>query len=160
MRKVNIGICLLTILSLFAIGLIYAVEPLKPVTINADQIERNLKESGKAVIYGIYFDDHKAVIKPESEQTLNEIAEALKDEPTMKVFVVCHTDNTGNINSNISLSKLRAQAVVRALISKYGITSDRLLSHGVGPLAPIDTNLSEEGRTRNCRLELVKRQMD
>jgi outer membrane protein OmpA-like peptidoglycan-associated protein len=54
------------------------------------------------------------------------------------------------------LSQQRADAVVKELVSKYGITQDRLKAGGVGPLAPVASNDTEEGKAKNRRVELVK----
>jgi len=70
--------------------------------------------------------------------------------------VVGHTDNIGDIDYNLRLSKARADAVVRELVTKYGISPDRLKAYGVGSLAPIAPNKTEEGRTMNRRVELVE----
>jgi outer membrane protein OmpA-like peptidoglycan-associated protein len=56
----------------------------------------------------------------------------------------------------MQLSNARAEAVVKALITKYGVSQNRLDSYGVGPLAPVASNETEEGRTLNRRMELVK----
>jgi outer membrane protein OmpA-like peptidoglycan-associated protein len=56
----------------------------------------------------------------------------------------------------MKLSEMRAEAVVKALVSKYGIAAARLKGFGVGQLAPVLSNDSEEGRAKNRRVELVK----
>jgi len=80
----------------------------------------------------------------------------LKSDAGLKVNVVGHTDNVGGIESNMKLSQDRANAVVQALVAKYGIAATRLKAYGVGPLAPIASNDTEEGRAKNRRVELVK----
>lgn len=115
----------------------------------------DIKEKGRVAIYGIYFDTDSAVIKPESEPTLKAIAELLKNDSSLKLFVVGHTDWVGKLDYNMDLSARRAQSVVEALVSKYGISGSRLLARGVGPLAPVSTNTTEEGRKLNRRVELV-----
>ncbi len=67
-----------------------------------------------------------------------------------------HTDNVGTIDYNLKLSKARADAVVRELTTKYKISPDRLKAFGVGQLAPVASNKTEEGRARNRRVELVE----
>lgn len=56
----------------------------------------------------------------------------------------------------MKLSQARADAVVMALTSKYGIVSTRLKAYGVGPLAPVASNKTDEGRAKNRRVELVE----
>ncbi|MEM4368424.1 MAG: OmpA family protein [Candidatus Aenigmatarchaeota archaeon] len=120
------------------------------------EILNQLKSSGHVSIYGIYFDFDKADIKPESEPTLREIAKFLKENPHIKLYVVGHTDNIGKIEYNMELSKRRAEAVVKELIERYGISKERLRAFGVGPLAPVSSNSTEEGRAKNRRVELVE----
>jgi len=74
----------------------------------------------------------------------------------MNVYVVGHTDNVGGLAANTDLSKPRAAAVALLLTTDYAIPTDRLLSFGADPYAPIASNDSEDGRTLNRRVELVK----
>ena len=73
----------------------------------------------------------------------------------MHVWVVGHTDYSGTAEANVTLANARAAAVVKALSQKYGIDGKRLAAYGVGPYAPVASNLSEEGRAKNRRVELV-----
>lgn len=127
------------------------------VTVNADQLKQQIDAEGKALIYGIYFDTGKAEIKPESKPTLDAIAELLKRNGDLLLYVVGHTDDTGNGINNVSLSKQRADSVVSALVKNYQIAASRLQSQGVGPYAPASNNTSEAGKQKNRRVELVKR---
>ncbi len=128
----------------------------KAEIITAETMEAQIKETGKVAIYSIYFDFDKADIKPESRPTIEEIAKLLKNNPNLKLYVVGHTDNVGTLEYNMKLSERRAQAVVKELVEKYGISKDRLKAFGVGPLSPVNTNETEEGRALNRRVELVK----
>jgi outer membrane protein OmpA-like peptidoglycan-associated protein len=123
--------------------------------VNADEMLNGIKADGKIALYGIYFDFDKSEVKPESEPTLIEISKLLKNNPDLNVYVVGHTDMKGSLDYNITLSKNRADAVANELIEKYGIAQSRLSGHGVGPLCPVSTNDSEEGRKFNRRVELV-----
>lgn len=126
------------------------------VTVNAEVLAEDIARTGHVAIYGIYFDTGKADVKPESEPTLKEIAKLLQQSPKLQLYVVGHTDNVGTLNSNMELSKLRAEAVVKALISRHGIDSKKLHPVGVGPLSPVASNKTEEGRAKNRRVELVE----
>ena len=128
----------------------------KMVQIKADEMKEKIKKDGKIALYGIYFDTDKAEIKAKSEPTIKEIAKLLKDNPKLKLLIVGHTDNQGNFIYNKDLSKRRAQAVVKELVVKYGIDSDRLHPVGVSYAAPIASNDTEEGRAKNRRVELVE----
>ncbi|HEY6840605.1 MAG TPA: OmpA family protein, partial [Chthoniobacterales bacterium] len=67
-----------------------------------------------------------------------------------------HTDNKGPLDYNLSLSERRANAVVARLSSRYGISADRLVARGLGQLAPVASNDTEEGRSKNRRVEMVQ----
>lgn len=126
------------------------------VTASAAIFEAGLKSTGHVEVPGIFFDTGKADLKPESAAALTEIAKLLKAEPTLKVFVVGHTDNTASLDLNIKLSQARAESVVQALVAQHGMAATRLAGRGVGPLAPVASNDTEEGRAKNRRVELVK----
>jgi OOP family OmpA-OmpF porin len=66
-----------------------------------------------------------------------------------------HTDNQGKLEYNLDLSRRRAVSVVRALAG-LGIAADRLDSFGAGVYAPVASNETEEGRTKNRRVELTR----
>lgn len=116
----------------------------------------DLRSTGHVALYGIHFDTNKAEVKPESKPALEEIAKLMKQESALRLKVVGHTDMTGALDANMKLSQARAEAIVQVLVAQYGITSSRLKGHGVGPLAPVASNDTEEGRAKNRRVELVK----
>jgi outer membrane protein OmpA-like peptidoglycan-associated protein len=62
----------------------------------------------------------------------------------------------GSIDDNMTLAQQRAAAVVSALTTTHGIAPARLKGYGVGPLAPVASNDSSDGRAKNRRVELVK----
>ena len=115
-----------------------------------------ISSTGPVAVYGIYFDFNKWDIKPESEPALSEIAKLISTSPGLKVFIVGHTDNVGGIDFNMKLSQARADAVLKALVTKYKVSAQRLKPYGVGQLAPVATNKTEEGRAKNRRVELVE----
>lgn len=127
------------------------------VTVNADQLKQQIDAEGKALIYGIYFDTGKASIKAESKPTLDAIGGLLKRNPDLLLYVVGHTDDTGDGAANVTLSKQRADSVVAALIKDYSVAANRLQAQGVGPYSPASSNTSEAGKQKNRRVELVKR---
>jgi len=67
-----------------------------------------------------------------------------------------HADNIGKITYNMKLSRSRAEAVVKNLVTKYAIPSDRLKPYGIGPLAPMASNKTKAGCALNRRVELVQ----
>lgn len=127
------------------------------VIADAKSLAADISSTGHASVYGIHFDFNKATIKPESEPTLKEIAKLLEQNPGLNLYVVGHTDSVGKIDYNMKLSETRAEAVVQALVEKFGISKNRLDPHGVGPLVPVASNETEEGRALNRRVELVKK---
>lgn len=126
------------------------------VVADPEAMAGNIRTTGHATVYGIYFDLDSYTVKPESEPTLEAIADMLIADSSLKVYVVGHTDMTGNLEYNLDLSARRAEAVVNELVNNYGIEADRLMAKGVGPLSPVSTNTTEEGRKLNRRVELVE----
>ncbi len=139
---------------------LYVIE-MKPmesglIAVNAASLANDINRTGHASVYGIYFDTGKADIKPESDGTLKEIGKLMQGNPSLKLYVVGHTDNQGTVDMNMDLSRRRAQAVLTALTTKYAVPAARLRAFGNGPYAPVASNDTEEGRTKNRRVELVK----
>jgi len=126
------------------------------VVATAAVLEGGLTTSGHAIVNGILFDTGKADVKPESAPALLQVAQLLKANPKLKVYVVGHTDNAGLLAANIDLSKRRAASVVQALTIQYAVPVAQLLPYGDGPYAPIASNDTEDGRASNRRVELVK----
>jgi OOP family OmpA-OmpF porin len=126
------------------------------VVADAKSLAQDISSTGHASVYGIHFDVDKATVKSESGATLKEIAILLKQNPGLKLYVVGHTDNVGKIEYNMKLSHARADAVVKALVTEYGTDLNQLNSYGVGPLSPVASNRTEEGRAKNRRVELVQ----
>jgi outer membrane protein OmpA-like peptidoglycan-associated protein len=124
------------------------------VVADAKSLAGNINTDGKAAVYGIYFDTGKADLKPESDAALAEINKLLNIDSSLKLYVVGHTDNVGQFDYNLKLSQQRATSVVQALVSK-GISASRLTPFGAGPVAPVTSNNTEEGRAKNRRVELV-----
>jgi OmpA-OmpF porin, OOP family len=127
------------------------------VVANAEALAKDIRSAGHVAVEGIYFDTGKATIKPESANSIKEIAKLLKADPALNVFVVGHTDNVGGVDSNLKLSQARAEAVMQSLVGEHGIAAARLSAHGCGQFAPVASNDAEDGRAKNRRVELVKR---
>lgn len=126
------------------------------VKVSADALNKGILSEGRVAVYGIYFDTGKADIKPESADTLKEIATLLQKNAGLKVHVVGHTDNVGQLAGNLDLSRRRAAAVVAALTTTYKVDAARLRPDGVGALAPVASNDTDAGKAKNRRVELVK----
>jgi outer membrane protein OmpA-like peptidoglycan-associated protein len=126
------------------------------VVATAADLSNGITSTGHTVVQGILFDTGKADVKPESDAALQQVAKMLKNKPSLKVYVVGHTDNVGGLAANTDLSKRRAAAVVLSLTTKYGVSAAQLQSFGAGPYAPVASNHSEDGRALNRRVELVE----
>lgn len=128
----------------------------KMVTVQAGEMAKQIASTGGISLYGILFDFNKAHIKPESDATLEQIAKLLKSDAAMKLLVVGHTDKVGTLPFNMDLSQRRARAVVTALSTKHAIVQSRLTPVGVAYASPVASNKTDEGRSKNRRVELVE----
>ena len=129
----------------------------KMVTVSASEMEKQISDTGKVALYGIYFDFNKSDVKPESEPTIAEIVKLLQSKSDLKIQVTGHTDNVGSFEANKTLSQKRAEAVVAAVSAK-GIDAARMSAAGFSSGAPVASNATEEGRAKNRRVELVEMQ--
>jgi OOP family OmpA-OmpF porin len=126
------------------------------VEVKANDMAKALKDTGKIDIYGIYFDIDKTELRPESKSTLEEVAKLLKADPSLRLEVGGHTDNTGAAAHNMQLSGGRAAAVVNALVTIYGVDRARLQANGYGDSKPVAPNDTDQNRAKNRRVELRK----
>jgi outer membrane protein OmpA-like peptidoglycan-associated protein/tetratricopeptide (TPR) repeat protein len=117
--------------------------PLQPLEANATIVLKN-----------IFFDPNKYNLMPESDAELDQVVQLMKDNPTLKIQINGHTDNSGNAADNITLSENRARAVTTYLIAR-GIAATRLVAKGWGDTKPISDNSTPEGRAKNRRTELT-----
>jgi outer membrane protein OmpA-like peptidoglycan-associated protein len=126
------------------------------VTLNLEAMRTEIEASGKIAVYDIHFATGSAVIEPESAAALQVIATYL-NEISGRFYIVGHTDDTGSLGTNMGLSDQRAGSVKQALVDDYGIDAGRLETRGVGPLSPVSTNIDDDGRALNRRVEIVQR---
>ena len=128
---------------------------LKFTTASPDTRHKLLTE-GKFISYGIYFDIGKAVVKPESNGTINEIAKILNENPDLRIKITGHTDADGDDESNLSLSQKRAQAVKEVLVNEFKIDQNRIETEGLGETKPVAANDTPENKSKNRRVEFIK----
>ena len=95
-------------------------------------------------------------MKPESKAQLDEMAKLLTANPALKVYIVGHTDNQGQLAHNVDLSQRRAEAVTQALATTYRIAPARLVAKGVASLSPVASNADDAGRAQNRRVGFVQ----
>jgi outer membrane protein OmpA-like peptidoglycan-associated protein len=119
---------------------------------------KNIEEGSAIVLENIFFEFNKTDLLPESYIELNKIADFMIENNINRIEISGHTDSEGSDAYNQKLSEGRAQAVVNYLISR-GVHPVSMEAVGYGKTRPIDTNLTEEGRAKNRRVEfmLVKR---
>jgi outer membrane protein OmpA-like peptidoglycan-associated protein len=117
------------------------------------ELKKETKQLFQKALQGIQFETGKASIKPVSYPILNAIVTVMKENPSYKLKIGGHTDDVGEDEMNMTLSKDRASSVADYLIT-HGVDPLRVTSQGFGESQPVDTNLSDKGRTRNRRVEL------
>jgi outer membrane protein OmpA-like peptidoglycan-associated protein len=105
------------------------------------------------ILEQVHFETNKDVIRHESFDLLNDVAQVFKDNPQIKkVLIEGHTDNKGNPKKNLLLSQKRAESVKKFLV-KAGVNPDRLECKGFGQEKPIEDNKTATGRAANRRVE-------
>jgi OmpA-OmpF porin, OOP family len=123
--------------------------------ITASEMLDTLHRQG-VVALSITFETNQAVIRPESQGLIDQVAAMLTTEPSLVVSIEGHTDDTGTPAHNRSLSQRRAEAVVASLVGR-GIAARRLSAIGWGQDKPVADNRTDEGRARNRRVEIVRK---
>lgn len=101
----------------------------------------------------VNFDFGSADLKPDAVAQVDEIAERMRREPSLKLRAEGHTDNVGDADANLVLSVRRARSVA-SLLHRHGVGRERVVFYGFGKSRPIATNDTDEGRARNRRVEL------
>ena len=123
----------------------------------AEEMAKGISTEGHVAVDNVYFEFGTAQLTPEAEPALVEMAKLLIESPALKVYIVGHTDNVGTQDTNLPLSRARAEAVVVAILKNKSINSDRAIAAGVGALSPVASNKTDQGRKSNRRVELVER---
>lgn len=122
--------------------------------LDAAAMKKAIDKEGRVALH-INFDVDKATLRPDAQPVIDEINKLLTADPSLKLSIEGHTDNTGTAAHNQELSTSRARSVLGALVG-LGIDPARLQSKGFGQDKPVADNGSEEGRASNRRVELVK----
>lgn len=121
----------------------------------AGRLDSQLKDGGAVILAGLDFASGTSDLPAGTYPSLDRLADWLKSNPDMTIAVVGHTDASGGLDGNIALSRKRALSVRQYLIREHGISPERIEAQGVGYLAPIASNLTEEGRQKNRRVEAM-----
>lgn len=119
------------------------------------ELDKQLEISGHAILSDLVFDTGSASLGAGPFESLEKIAAYLRANPTRRIALVGHTDAVGGLEGNIALSKRRAASVKSRLTDQLGVPDAQLIADGVGFLAPLANNLSQEGRNANRRVEAV-----
>ncbi|TMM52226.1 OmpA family protein [Maribacter algarum] len=119
-------------------------------------LRRKLIAYGKISTNGILFDSGSANIQAQSMGIIRQIYQVLAQEKGMKLKIVGHTDSDGDKDTNLDLSKKRADAVKKALVSIYSVSAERLFADGKGESEPIGDNTTVNGKAQNRRVEFIK----
>ncbi len=114
-----------------------------------------LASLGRASLEGLSFQTGSSKLSDERFQSLEDLAAYLQQNPDLTVALVGHTDAEGALASNLKLSEKRAASVLERLVSGYGVLREQLEAAGVGYLVPLASNLTEDGRTKNRRVEVI-----
>ena len=122
--------------------------------LEAEELKTQLEVGGRVAIE-VNFAVDRAEILPDSRPQIDQVLSLLQDDPTLRLSIDGHTDNTGDAAHNQRLSEARAQAVVAALVTR-GIDASRLEARGHGQSQPVAGNDTEAGRAQNRRVELVR----
>ncbi len=116
-------------------------------------IEKEIIEVLQTAFDNLEFETGKDIIKEESKPSLDMLAEVLIKRPNWKLEIAGHTDNVGDDNANMVLSKKRAEAVRNHLV-KDGVAAEKLTVFYFGETKPIADNNTPEGRKKNRRVEM------
>jgi outer membrane protein OmpA-like peptidoglycan-associated protein len=125
-----------------------------PVTPVQSPIGHSLRTLGQVALY-IQFRSNLAELDPPALPVLNELRDALRADPGLRLSIVGHTDTTGTAANNRPLSQRRAEAV-RAWLVTHGIEPNRLRAEGRGQEQPVGDNTTEVGRALNRRVQVVR----
>jgi len=107
----------------------------------------------------VLFASGKAMLLPGAQSSLNQVADALKDQSNAQITVEGHTDSTGSDVTNMELSKARAESVGNYLMSR-GVPKEQVTTNGLGPSRPVAGNDTPEGRANNRRVEIIVKQAE
>ncbi len=114
-----------------------------------------LQSDGRAVLEDLDFGSGADTLKGGEYPSLKSLAAWLVNEPAARIVLVGHTDAVGSLEANTSLSRRRAEAVANRLLSDYSVDPTQLQAAGAGYLAPRASNLTEDGRAQNRRVEVI-----
>lgn len=119
------------------------------------ELAETLEAKGRFVLSDLTFETGSAQLGETSFDSLQGLADYLIANPDRVVALVGHTDSVGSLDGNIALSKRRAGSVLERLVTDYNVPRRQLDAQGMGYLAPLATNVTEDGRDANRRVEVI-----
>ena len=120
-----------------------------------ENLQLRQTESGVVVTLGdVLFESGATDLVSEAQASIEEVVDLLQTEPDKRIRIEGHTDSTGSTETNLRLSQQRADAVLTELVS-FGVDASRITSVGMGEDFPIASNETEEGRSRNRRVDVI-----
>ncbi len=105
----------------------------------------------------IAFASSKALVLTASDGLIGRVVKAMKRCPAVKIEIAGHTDRTGSVGFNETLSKARAE-VIRKLLVRRGVDAARVTAIGYGAARPVADNETPAGKARNRRIEFAMAQ--
>ncbi|WP_298492919.1 OmpA family protein [uncultured Maritimibacter sp.] len=124
-------------------------------TVPLSDIGAAMEQAGRYVLSDLRFETGSSALGDGEYESLAALADYLKSDGTKRVALVGHTDAEGSLAANIAVSKRRATSVLERLVTSYGVAAAQLEAEGMGYLAPIASNQTDQGRTVNRRVEAI-----
>ncbi|MEM7733195.1 MAG: OmpA family protein [Pseudomonadota bacterium] len=122
---------------------------------SSDTLAAELVAQGHVILPDLVFATGSSTLEEGSYASLSNLADFLKADPARRVILVGHTDAVGALDGNVRLSRARAASVLARLTEDYEVPAGQLASDGMGYLAPVASNATDEGRRANRRVETV-----
>jgi OmpA-OmpF porin, OOP family len=118
------------------------------------ELQSKLYSEGKVLLNTIEFDSDNNLLNT-SEPQIKEISRLLNGNKKMKIYIVVHTNNNCLPEKCLELSQQRAEKVVEWLGRDYMVSWNQMTAKGIGAFCPVTTNITEEGKKLNERVEIV-----
>ncbi len=119
-----------------------------------DRLRRQQDRLDIALASDVLFASGSASLQPGARDKLRQLAAVLNRYPRTTIQVIGHTDSRGSEQSNLELSRRRAEAVAEELV-QAGVAPSRITTFGRGESSPIASNETPEGRAMNRRVEII-----
>lgn len=129
------------------------INVIDPVAESRRTMEQFLEALNRINTASVSFQPGSVSFTEGSTRSLDQLVTLMQSTPMSRIRIEGHTDNTGPESVNLRLSRERAQAVANYLVNN-GISADRLIAKGYGSSQPVESNLTDAGRSRNRRIEI------